>query len=341
MDVSNNMNLRIKKSIIISIVIVSMNISRANDYTYIVKKDDTLTSILYEHNLKPIYGKKGTLAETLRLNPTLKLNGNENKILPNMKIILVNNAIPDQQINKHTEVETNLELSVDNSNNVPVIEQTPGDRHPSDDFIQSFYWSLTPSLSWKNLSSTDDNAFRSSKIDALSNTNYGIGFSYGMHFEEDLDVYSRLAVESVRFIEDSAIKLEKKDFLASRFNVGIAYKKNWYLEIGMNDEFYLTSPAASLVEVKKVSLPEFKLGFQKDFYQYRNAKLAYLLSGTSILPRSTPGFESKFSYGLGVGLEAKLKNQSFVLGYDLKFLKASSNSTDNHSIYWNYIWATL
>lgn len=64
-----------------------MNMSRANDY--IVKKGDTLTSILYEKNLRPVYGKDGTLAETLKLNPKIKLSGG-NKIFPNMKIVLAN-----------------------------------------------------------------------------------------------------------------------------------------------------------------------------------------------------------------------------------------------------------
>lgn len=171
--------------------------------------------------------------------------------------------------------------------------------------------------------------------------NYGMGLTYGMHFEEDIDVYSKLTLESVSFIEDSTVHLEKKNFLTTRFGMGILYRQNWHLELGMNDEFFLTSPAISRVEVKKVSLPEIKLGYQKDFYQYRSAKLGYLLSGTTVFPRSTPGVDSKLGYGFGAGIEAKLKNQSFVLGYDLKILKASGNSTDNHNIYWNYIWKTL
>jgi hypothetical protein len=76
----------IKKEVIIcSAMMFSLNIS-ASDSFYIVKKGDTLTSILYAKNLKPLYGKNGTLAKTLRLNSQLDLSIG-NKISPNMKIV--------------------------------------------------------------------------------------------------------------------------------------------------------------------------------------------------------------------------------------------------------------
>ena len=55
-----------RKVIIISIIILSLNVS-ANDY-YIVKKGETLSSILYAKNFKPIYGTSGVLVETSKDN---------------------------------------------------------------------------------------------------------------------------------------------------------------------------------------------------------------------------------------------------------------------------------
>lgn len=343
------MKLRMKKAVIASAIIFSMNISSANDSFYLVKKGDTISSILYAENIKPIYGKHGALVLTLKLNPQIRQSRGK-KIFPNMKIILAHTEPPhiviaaknEQKKSPPTNQEAYLgEVVIANAVKVMPQEQALIDRTPSDNFKQSFYWEATPSLSWKNLSSTDDNIYRTSKIKALSNMNYGLGLTYGMHFEEDIDVYSKLALESVSFIEDSSIHLEKKNFLFSRFNVGILYEQKWLLEVGMNDEFFLTSPATSRVEIKKVTLPEIKSGYQKDFYQNLSAKLSYLLSGIAVLPRSIPGVESRLGYGFGAGIEAKLKNQSFIIGYDLKLLKASSNSTGNHNIYWNYVWKTL
>ena len=340
------MNIKTNKTIIVTIIISNLNISIANEY--VVKKNDTLSSILYQHNLLPIYGKNGSLARTLKLNPKSKMRSDGNIIFPKTKIILANTVVLEKvklddelQLTQPTKSEKELnEVPVISSKN-PVIEQPINDRKPSDDFEQKFYWIVAPTLSWKNLSSTDDNNDRISKINALSNMNYGLSLTYGMHFEENIDVYSKIALEYVNFIEDNSIFLDKKNFLINRFNVGASYKRNWLLEFGMNDEFFLTSPAISRIEIKKVALPEIKSGYQNDFYQYRNAKLAYLVSGSAILPRSTPGVDSKLSFGLGAELEAKLKNQSFVIGYDVKLLKATGNPTDNHNIYWNYLWKSL
>ena len=336
------MKLKMKKAIVL-MAFASMNASQANEYVYVVKKHDTLSNILYLKNLKPIYGKSGMLAHTLRLNPHIKLKGNGNKIYPGMRIILVDAGPVVASIqNPNSMVEQPTDAKQATLGDEPTIAKQAMTVHESNEnFEQSTYWILTPTLSWKNLSSTDDNIYRTSQIDALSNMSYGLAFTYGMHFEEGLDIYSKLAIESASFIEDRSIQLEKKDFLTSRFNVGVLYDQKWNLAVGMNDEFFLTSPAANRVEVKKIALPEIKLDYQKDFYQYKNAKLAYMLSGVAILPKSTPELNSEFSYGGGFGVEARLKNQSFAIGYELKLLKATGNSTDNHNIFWNYTWKSL
>ena len=88
------MKLRKRKAIVASTMIISLNVS-ANDSYYVAKKGDTLSSILYAKKLKLIYGKRGALVETLRLNPKISLNGG-NEIFPNMKIFLVNTSSDDK-----------------------------------------------------------------------------------------------------------------------------------------------------------------------------------------------------------------------------------------------------
>lgn len=55
--------------------------------TYTVKRGDILSQVLYDKNLKPIYGKDGTLLKVVELNSELK-NSKGNIIHPGMVLNL-------------------------------------------------------------------------------------------------------------------------------------------------------------------------------------------------------------------------------------------------------------
>lgn len=109
----------------------------------------------------------------------------------------------------------------------------------------------------------------------------------------------------------------------------------------MNEQFFLTSPSYGSVDIKKVTIPELKGSYSKDFYHYKQAALIYTLGASAFLPRTSPDITAKFGYGAGGSLEAKLRNQSFKIGFEENFLKATSNSTNAQNIYWKYIWEML
>jgi hypothetical protein len=309
---------------------MSVNIF-ASDIIYIVKKGDTVTSVLYKENLHPVYGKRGTFSKTLNLNPGLRRSLG-NKIYPSMKIIL-----PKEELVK--DVEVALEEPV--KSDIERQENKVVDRLPTDDFKQTFYWKISPTLSWKNITSKDESSYASSRVNTLSNMNYGASISYGMHFEEQFDIYSMLALESVSFIEDKSINLSNRKTTTSSFLVGLLYEKKWGIEVGFSDQFFLTSPAAASVEIEKISLPQIKASYLKDFYNYRAATLSYSLSGNAFLPHTSPEIKSNLSYGAGAVIGAKINNQSFGIGYEVNLLKADRNSTSYQNIFWKYIWETL
>jgi hypothetical protein len=221
----------------------------------------------------------------------------------------------------------------------PILEVR--DQSSIDNFKQAFYWEFSPTLSWKSLDSTDENVYRRSSVSSLSNMCYGFSALYGMRFEENLDVYSKFSLESVSFVQDTTINLIKKNFLATSFGMGISYRKNWQFEVAMSDEYFLTSPKVSTVDIIKVAIPELKMSYLKDFYHVRNAKISYSIAGKAFLPRTSPDIDSKLGYGVGGAIEARLFNQLFKIGYDVNLLKATGNSTKYQNIYWKYTWETL
>ncbi len=313
------------------LIIGALSFSAVHAVTYIVQKGDTLSAILYEKNFKPIYGKSGSLAKTLLLNPKVDRVGHY--IYPGQKILLVDeevqNAIPLALVEEKNEREKEV---------VPVSKNDS--RSMASTFDQSFFWSVSPTVSWKSLSSKDSNLLQNSKVTALSDMNYGASFTYGMSFSESVDIYSKIALEVTRFSSESDLRLIKKNYLASAFSFGLAYNKNWQFEAMMNDEFFLTSPSAKTVDIKKVSLPEFKAGYRNDLYQFQEASLLYNLAAKVILPRDAQGIDAELGYGGSAGIEAKLRNQSFHIGFEYTTLKASGNSTDLENIFWKYSWET-
>lgn len=308
-------------------LVSGLSFKSAFAYTYIAKEGDTLSEILYQNNLKPIYGRSGTLEEVLKLNPEMR-PAKGDRIRPGKKIILV--EMPAE------ESLGPVEVSVE----PPKIEKAIEVRSVADIFNQVFFWQLSPVVSWKELTAKDSNASQKAKVRALSDMNYGADVMYGMRFSPDLDIYSRAFVEAVHFSSDNSITVLKKNITTTYLGVGAFYKQKWQMEAGMGDELFLTSPNTVSVEIKKVTLSQVKTIFKDDFYQFQEATLAYALSGRALLPRTASGIHSKFSYGAGVGLEAKLRNQSFYIGYEESFLKADSNSTDSKNILWRYTWAT-
>ena len=345
-DDFNFMMKKKRNAILLACMTMSLNVS-AETSVYVVKEGDTLSSILFEKNIAPIYGRRGNLVEILNLNPAIKKQQGH-KLYPGMKILL-NTGYLAEDIKVQTPQEIPLAPLPDPiiAEFVPVKqeqakqEQPNQERAPADDFNQSFYWNASPVISWKNLSSKDDNTYRSSQITALSNTNYGINLLYGMHFEERIDIYSQYLIESVSFVEDQTINLLKKNALASRLAFGIVLDKKWNVELAMNEQFFLTSPSYGSVDIKKVTIPELKGSYSKDFYHYKQAALIYTLGASAFLPRTSPDITAKFGYGAGGSLEAKLRNQSFKIGFEENFLKATSNSTNAQNIYWKYIWEML
>ncbi|MEA9357444.1 hypothetical protein SHI21_14550 [Bacteriovorax sp. PP10] len=332
----------VSKTLFIFSTLAGISTQSASAFTYIAKKGDTLSDVLYENDYKPIYGRGGALEQTLKINPDIKYEKG-NKIFPGTKIVLSGNIVPGNYVLRSSGKNTVTESVIEKNEPVVIPEAAPVIDHVrevSDIFDQIFFWQLSPSVSWKELTAKDSNINQNSNARALSDMSYGATVVYGMRFNPDVDIYSKLFLEAVNFSSDNSINIVKKNIVTSSLGVGLFYNKKWQVEVGMGDELFLTSPNATSVEIKKVSMPHFKSAYKNEFYQFQEASLLYALSGKVLLPRSAPGIDSKLSYGAGAGIEAKLRNQSFYLGYEKTILKASGNSTDGQNIFWRYTWET-
>jgi hypothetical protein len=345
--------MKISKFTLYLLGIYSATISSNEVYT--VKPGDVLSEILWsKYELIGIYGRNGFINETIKLNPFLnKKNGNF--LRPGMQIIIpISNSnkseniakiphsnsrrptaeeverpeviiLPDELSKKLEEVKVDKKaIKID----VPVEEK--------DNFIQSFYYTLEPFLSWKKLSSVDDNEYRTSSIFALSDTCYGMSGKYGMHFSKNFDFFFGAELEKVKFSSKSSISLGTKSIVSTSFSLGVNYKHFWSFKTLMSDQLFLTNPNTTVVEIENFKIPGFEVDYKNDFYKYKEASIGYDLKTMAFVPYQTTNFNTKFSYGIGGGVEVGLKNQFFRIGYEYIKLKSKSNSTDVQNIVWTY-----
>ena len=204
---------------------------------------------------------------------------------------------------------------------------------------QTYYWELSPLMSWKQLNSQDENQHIVSNLRAISSTNYGLSFSYGINFDESLKVFTNLETESVTFLDDSnLIELKNKKTQMNRVAVGVNLKSNWFFEVAMKDNLFLLAPIATTIDIQKVTLPEIKTKYKGDLYKFREASLSYAVSGNVFLPAQGSTINSKTGFGTGIILEARLRNQAFGMGYEKSYLKATGNSTSMDNIFWRFTW---
>lgn len=93
----------------------------AESVEYVIRKKDTLSEVLYAHKLLPIWGKEGSVAQTLKLNPDLK-NSRGNFLRPGQTILL-----PIQKDDKTVAASSDRRpgQDQDNEQQVTPVEEKP------------------------------------------------------------------------------------------------------------------------------------------------------------------------------------------------------------------------
>lgn len=288
----------------------------ASQETYIVQRYDTLSEILQSKGLTPIYGSNGYLRKTILLNPTLKNNGN--RIYPNKKVILIKRDEQNEMASVQKDIQTSEEK---------VELPTDIKKHPD----RIFHWSLSPTISWKHLKTTETTLYINNTIRASSETTPGIQISAGMEINKDYTVYSSLSYEKISFKNDSSFTLRSQQFSLLRYAMGISYNRAFSLELARKDQLRLSSPANSIVDILKKSDPEIAVIYTKKIFQFNQLDLNFKIDAKI-------NHDSQTSFGNGAALFAKMSHHVISVGYERDLIKATNSKTTSENIYWKYTW---
>ena len=227
---------------------------------------------------------------------------------------------------------------------IPIVAELPESRTitpPKKTYSnpnQFVSFTLSPRVSWKNITSIDDNAYHKALINALTEMNYGMDFDYALVMSKKVRAYTHLKFEQVSFIADESIHLSGNKFNAMNLEAGVFLDNKWDIKFGMVDQFYLFSPTRDYVGIKKVKLPKIEIGMLNTLFVYEDAHIDFNLASELIAPRTSPGIAGKLGFGGKIEATAALRNQSFKIGYENLQLKATNNDTVAEDIYWLFNW---
>jgi hypothetical protein len=315
---------------------------------HIVQKGETVSDILFNRNIGPIYGKKGALKAILKLNPHITTR-EDGKVYPGDVVLIKHRSLQFSFITKEespgneglqkVELQEQISFTRDESARSTASKaQVQSESVIEDNFEQSSYWSLVPSIYWQTLDAVHENIYRRSELHSYSTNNYALSFLYGKHFKRDIDLYSRASLNFSFFEMGEDEQVVSKKYTTSSFYVGAELYKKYQLELGMEEKLYLVSSNYANADIKKIKVPKISVGYSTDFYKYEAATFSGEFSAKSFLPKKSAALKTKTGYGASGEVKMKFSNQAVSVGLEKDFLKAQGNTTDSQTLFLKFTW---
>lgn len=213
---------------------------------HIVKKGETLSAILLNKKLKPIYGDNGSINSTLSLNPSLqKRKGN--KILPGQKIL-----IPTEEPIMSSVEEVSIKVE-ETKNFTPVVVETrtTGPEWP----VSSVRAGL--GLEYLRFDTTDNQTKKSAQLlseaSPIASLRWTIHWSEKSHFYFD-GSYQRYSIKKA----DSEIDFVNRSGGLVSFGAGAGRKFGEDLWVNLNLHFgqdlFFFSPSATSLKTERLMI---------------------------------------------------------------------------------------
>lgn len=341
--------LKIKKIFILSTWIIYGIQGFAETYT--VKRGDVLSSILYSKNLKPIYGKDGTLLKVIKINNELKASRG-NHIFPKMKINLSIHDTENSPVAKiespalserHDVLSGEVDSTIDtdrketqtNCDSLKLEQEKPSSRNFSQggndlgiDLLSEFI----------RIKATDHSNGAIARL--ISDATTGYRLSWGQHWSKDLRSF--LSFQSARArIEDSSSTtktLTNRENTLTQYQIGIDYQYAPRLKI-VNTLMYgeslvSRSMSSTVITIEKFRAPSVAIGFEYKIHEIGHLSLRAVGAVSAVLPAEQGNYKSKLSLGkkLGIGLgnaigDFRISGEVYYQNTDLEMIDASYSQT--------------
>lgn len=324
-------------------------------WEYVVKKGDTISNILYETDIGPIYGKKGYLYKVYNLNKR-KLKSPFAIIQPGIKITLPDGVyfpqkgkyaknefvkIDDKKVCEVEPVKEAIEKIIEVERKPTTIEEAKPEIkpdvkaepiRPKDQFT---YLKIAPQVSWLKVESQS----QADVIEAISKSNYGVLFNYGMKLSDEFSAYAFGYFSQVNFYENEEYVVTKKNFTRQAMGVGAELRSDnrvkYNMRLGFFDEFFLTLHNSKEIRVEMGQIPELHWGVRRPIKKIGSAEIELGVFGKLNFPYEVQNIKGQFGYGLGSDLSTNLFGQGIRVFYNYSSTKATSKSSNTSEIGFN------
>lgn len=337
-----SLQLGFRALLVVSFILFESSPAWSNEScTYRVQKNDTISEILYRLNLRPIYGRQGTLAQVLDLNPTKKINSHT--ILPGEKL-----RLPGSDCNRLAQTKPASQREALVSNQAPLPKTMP-ERGPSSVESTPESTGAVALKSEEATSSREASGIRLSvggtytsieATDSQSGTVGRLSTSLSPRLEAAWTQFWSETWQSEFFFHWTQYNFEevpgKTVSGAQQSTSGLGFALNHKMtdqlslssSLSLSDRIFYRTVASDVFALEKISAPRWDL---KGQWALKRSQLFELGLEGAVFTNSTASkgtYSVSGSFGQGAGLYLSEKRKNFLLQGHL-FYQADSYSVND------------
>lgn len=303
------MTLRLfSKYILATLLSVPLIVHADSWMNYIVQKGESLSQILQRASIIPVYGEKGSIAESLKLNPKLRKHGG-NRIYPGQKLLL-----PKKIETEVAVIPVILPAETPHVTRIPTIDT-------SDD-AQALV-SVFVGVDFFRIDGDDKTTSKSATILSEASPNIGLGFNLLWNELTTFSLNLKMTQYKLQDLDDGQ-GFDKTS--GQKFDLYLRMMKQvsekWTLGAGVafEEDLFFHAKSASQLNVDKVLITKPGVYGRYVAYAKRNANIG--LDGKLGLNLGAKSNDYKIKNGMNAGVGTYFKYHSKLLDENYRSLEA-------------------
>ncbi len=329
MESMSRLYLYLSSFMLLLLLTMSPSISKADFAVYQieVRQDETLSEILNELGLHPIWGKNGFLSKVIRLNPKV-VSKNGNLVQPGT---IINLLLPmhqtelDKKISKNyikplSRVPAQVKPQVS-----PAVEPEVAKGNDDGDMVQA-------ELKFGNSRLEATDKIGGAKSTVLSELNSGVDLRLQFPMTEHLSFFGLLGagVEQYSNFKDGiTLGGSKQNVMSYGFGSDLHYSEKFSVraQLEFSQGLFLKAVDTSLINIVKISVTKASLGGKMQLFENKKFKISGQLGSLYLLPTSAEDLQinSGAGYYGGLLMARHYRQRPVTMGFVYSFYSQSTN----------------